>query len=885
MAVAAYAALLSLTHVLDNLQHPARLHLLHLDDNRIQRLQEKVGFLQDFFEVHSQRKSQEMEDLATQITVVADDAEDIIDLHVVDQLRQGSQDGSLHLGALSSFCQEIDKVIEKIDCITIELTVIKEKWGDEGQEQKSTPSLLASSSTGLPSGGKNSTMVGFDERLLQIMDELTKDESNLQILPIVGMGGIGKTTLAKTVFDHPYIVKRFDVRMWSIISQEYSVREILLDFLNDGKKQESSEETVAELGERLHKKLFGRKYLIVMDDVWSIKAWDDLNLFFPNNRNGSRVMMTSRLLNVVVSLSSGEPYLMDFLDKEKSWNLLCEKAFGQKSCPYRELEGIGKNIAKGCKGLPLAIVVIGGLLAKSNMTREYWDSVAKNLNSFANSEDNEHCLKILSLSYNNLPIHLKPCFLYMSVFGEDKDIKVSELAKLWVADGILKPIRGKILEVVAEEYLKDLVDRNMILIRSWTSTGKIKSCGIHDLLRDLCLKEFDKEHFIRVPKVQRLHLKRNKDVCFLCSKEDTLERINLPQVHVGAQSTSIVAPFVCDACRTMFPQIIKLRLARVMDIFNDDELLQPTKLQYFSLRTLWQVGFHTPLPLFWNLQTLRLDITSNVYYPVFLPNEIWEMPQLRHLEVQIISLPNPIVTQGSATILENLHTLSKILNFRCTEEVLERIPNVKKLKIIYSDNLEEWSYYCLYNLAYLHKLESLFLSSKFVSLEHTAFPQSLKKLTLTMCRIPWEDMTIFGSLPNLEVLKLYHKAFQGPEWNPHEGQFLRLKVLYIHSIDLELWGAEDIHFPNLERLVLKTMFELKEIPSGIGDIVTLRSIYLSDCTDSAVNSAKQIQKEQESNGNELEVRVESTLKLWRQAIQNVRSPAYRRRLRRYFVSK
>ncbi|KAL0318552.1 UNVERIFIED_CONTAM: ToMV susceptible protein tm-2 [Sesamum angustifolium] len=444
MAVAAYAALLSLTHVLDNAQQPARRHRLHLDANRIQNLQEKVQFLQDFFEVHSQRKSQEMEDLARQITVVADDAEGIIDLHVVDQLRQGFQDESHHLAALSSFCEDVDKVIQKIDCITKELMMIKEEWGDDVQEQMPVPLVPASSSTGLvPPGGKTSTMVGFDERLLQIMDELTRDESNLQIFPIVGMGGIGQ---------------------------------------------------------KLHKKLFGRKYLIVMDDVWSTKAWDDFSLFFPNNRNGSRVMMTTRLLNVVVSLSSHEPYSMDFLDNEKSWNLLCEKVFGQISCPYPELEGIGKDIAKGCKGLPLAIVVIAGLLGKSNMTKEYWDVVAENLNSFANSEDNEHCLKILSLSYNNLPIHLKPCFLYMSVFGEDKEIKVSELTKLWVADGILRPVRGKILEKVAVKYLKDLVDRNMVLIRRRTSVGKIKSCGIHDLLRDLCLKEFDKEHFLRVPK-------------------------------------------------------------------------------------------------------------------------------------------------------------------------------------------------------------------------------------------------------------------------------------------------------------------------------------------------------------------------------------------------
>ncbi|KAL0341477.1 UNVERIFIED_CONTAM: putative late blight resistance proteinR1B-17 [Sesamum calycinum] len=121
--------------------------------------------------------------------------------------------------------------------------------------------------------------------------------------------------------------------------------------------------------------------MIVMDDVWSTEAWDALKLFFPNNENGSRVMMTTRLANVVESLGSHKPYLMDFLDEDKSWNLFCHKAFAQEGCPYPELEEIGKDIAKGCRGLPLAIVVIDGLLANSNIEKEYWKYVAKNVRS------------------------------------------------------------------------------------------------------------------------------------------------------------------------------------------------------------------------------------------------------------------------------------------------------------------------------------------------------------------------------------------------------------------------------------------------------------------------------------------------------------------------
>ncbi|KAL0417058.1 UNVERIFIED_CONTAM: putative disease resistance RPP8-like protein 2 [Sesamum latifolium] len=205
MAVAAYASLLSLSRILESIQSPARLHQLRLDTKQIQCLQEKVKLLLDFLELHSQRRSQEMEDLARQIADAAEEAEDAVDRHVVDQLRDGSQDESHREAAFSSFCQDIDKVIAKIESITKEVMMVKEEWADL-QEQKPIASLPVGSSDVLSSVDKNSTVVGFDEHLVRVMDELTRDEPDLQIFPIVGMGGIGKTTLAKNIFEHPYIV-------------------------------------------------------------------------------------------------------------------------------------------------------------------------------------------------------------------------------------------------------------------------------------------------------------------------------------------------------------------------------------------------------------------------------------------------------------------------------------------------------------------------------------------------------------------------------------------------------------------------------------------------------------------------------------------------------
>ncbi|KAL0318461.1 UNVERIFIED_CONTAM: putative disease resistance RPP8-like protein 2 [Sesamum angustifolium] len=525
MAVAAYAALLSLSHVLENVQLPARRSRLHLDTQQLQSLQEKVEFLRDFLELHSRKRSREMEDLARQISIVADEAEDIIDFHVVYQLAEGSHDHkSDPMVALSSFCQDIDRVVEKIDSMKKGLMKMEEEWGDV-LEQKPIASLLPSSSTP-PFSGK-SVMVGFDEYLVRVMDELTGGDSDLLILPVVGMGGS---------HDH---------------------------------------------------------YLAI-----------------------------------------------NFLDEDKSWNLLCEKVFAQEGCPYPELEEIGKSIAKGCNVLPLAIVVIGGLLAKSNMTQEYWEFVVKNLTSFSNSEDDEHCSRILSLSYNHLPIHLKPCFLYWRVFPEDHQTISSDLIKSWLVEGFLKPIKGKTLEEAAEEYLKELVDRNLIIVID-QGLGIRPGLAMHDLLRDLCLREYQKEHFILIPRVQHVTVIDNRiEECFICCNGFTLGSIDLPEVNVASQSTSLASLLVCETCKNMYSGLTRLRVVRVKYCHSTNfEILHPTRLRWLKISNVFEMEFTTSstvLSLLWNLQCLKTEILK------VLPYEIWDMPQLKHITCLRLTLPDTI---------------------------------------------------------------------------------------------------------------------------------------------------------------------------------------------------------------------------------------------------
>ncbi|KAL0421981.1 UNVERIFIED_CONTAM: Disease resistance protein RPP13 [Sesamum latifolium] len=211
----------------------------------------------------------------------------------------------------------------------------------------------------------------------------------------------------------------------------------------------------------------------------------------------------------------GNPYVADhvgsrrlhhkmyLLKDDESWNLIHQKVFAPGETCSPGFESAGRKFAEKCRGLPLAISVIGGLLSQAERTQVSWEQVAEDLSSTLADTDEQIIMSILSLSYNYLPYHLKPCFLYMSAFPKDYEIHASKLIKLWVVEGFLKPISGKSLKEAAEIYLMDLVDRNLIFIRQRRPEWKVKSYGVHDLLMDLGVKKAYEENFLFVQRSYR----------------------------------------------------------------------------------------------------------------------------------------------------------------------------------------------------------------------------------------------------------------------------------------------------------------------------------------------------------------------------------------------
>ncbi|KAG8369641.1 hypothetical protein BUALT_Bualt14G0034700 [Buddleja alternifolia] len=858
----AYAALASLLNITEQILNPDPYPVPFMN-KQIESLQESVRSLLAFLESCSPNSSQTVKSLEIKIRDIAYKAEDALECQTAKHFSRDSTRDKYAKSRVKP--QSLEKVIEEFDSIKQELKKIRD--GGSLLEQRISP--FAGSSK--PASRGNNTAVEIDNDMkLQIMDRLAGQRSTLEVIPIVGMGGIGKTTLARTLFNDQSVIDRFYIRAWVTISQEYRVQDVVRSLLDEIKvnlnteKDDGTNPSKEKLQDKkdnmdkLYKSLYGRRYLIVLDDVWITKAWDDLKMLFPNNGNTSRIMLTTRHRKVATYIERSY-HELKLLNEDMSWHLFCRALFGQDYCPS-ELVQIGKKIAKNCRGLPLAIVVIAGLLSK-HMTEEYWEHVADNLNPVLIKNDIE-CSEILSLSYNYLPHHLKPCFLYMGVFPEDYEIRVSKLIKLWIAEGFLVPVISKSLETVAEECVEDLISRNLILVRRQGSNGKPKTCSIHDLLREICLREASKEKFLYVlnryinfdpeeaNNQRRLSIHpsviededSSSDEDDSSSDDDT-KKNDIEVLFEVMRSMSLTRSFISPAsfpCESEFP--FGSELLRVLEFEKEsdkfpEEILELVNVRYLALDHL--DGIPSSISRFWNLQTLiASDLAGED-----LPSGIWDLTQLRHLQIGNCYLR---ANRKKCRVLKNLQTLSGVMNFKCKKKIIARIPNLKKLKTTYDSPIWEWSKYFLNNnLVHLSKLESLTCHFDVVPnetfLQNLSFPSSLKKLTLRGCRIPWEHMTIIGVLPNLEVLKLQSEAFQGPVWEPKEEEFLALKFLFIEKpVGLQEWRAENSHFPCLKHLILREC-NVEEISSVIEEIASLEIVELYKCSPAINDSCKEIQ--------------------------------------------
>ncbi|KAM3358999.1 hypothetical protein P3S68_021932 [Capsicum galapagoense] len=728
-------------------------------------------------------------------------------------------------------------IVEEIKDIRAETENIEEKKGNEGAMN----TVTTHTSSNLARTPKmNEEIVGFKDVIGKLRNQLIKGTKKRDAIAIVGMPGLGKTTLANRLYCDRLVVSHFEIRAQCCVSQ-VSCKDLLLAILRDvtGEDSKFRANSAAELADKLPKALYFGRYLILVDDVWETSVWDDLVGGFHDDNEGSKIILTTRNHDVVnYARYKSEPHLLRMFSDDESWKLLRKKVFGEESCSADLME-IGQQIAKKCGQLPLSVALVAGILEKMERKEECWKQVANNLGPHIHRDSRA----IIEHSYLNLPYHLRSCFLYFGAFLEASAINVSELTRLWISEGFIKSCESKSLEDIAVGYLDNLIRRNLVTVARRSSGGKVNACHVHDLLHDFCKERSKEENLLLLTRWDK------NDSTDAYSQGQPAHRLSISDENSGhnrelSSSWSIVGSIIlhnqCLSNFQVYDILHSFKFPKVLDLKSTTTRSYPIELvylRYFAAAT--KKSIPSSIANLWNLDTLILE---NRHGGWSLPVILWKMVKLRHLNTR-----EGFVTENAEELQENTSpetlSITQFFSVKDVKLVLEKTPNLRKLscELKSVDNFKD------HELTLPPRLETLNIHGPLV-ISGKASPfcisaPNLKNLKITTFHLVPCHLSNIGLLQNLQVLKLYCITFDNEECEVREGEFPQLRFLKLNLCDsVSEWIVSDDAFPNLECLFLRFCKNLQEIPSCFQDISSLTSIEVDHCNKSVAKSARDIWK-------------------------------------------
>ncbi|PHT92698.1 hypothetical protein T459_00580 [Capsicum annuum] len=323
------------------------------------------------------------------------------------------------------------------------------------------------------------------EKLIELLLSEDANGKNITVLPIVGMAGIGKTTLAKAVYNDEKVRDHFGLKAWICVSEPYDVVKITKVLLQEISSFDSMfNNNLNKLQIRVKESLKGKRFLIVLDDVWNdnYSEWDELRSLFVQGDIGSKIIVTTRKESVALTMGNKQ-ISMDILSSEVSWSLFERHAFeNMNPKKHLELQEIGKQIAAKCKGLPLALKTLAGMLRTTSEV-EGWKRVLRS--EIWELPDND-IVPALMLSYNDLPLHLKRCFSYCAIFPKDYPFCKEQVIQLWIANGLVQWLQKyETIEESGNQYFFELRSRSLFEMVPESSKRNPEKFLMHDLVNDL----------------------------------------------------------------------------------------------------------------------------------------------------------------------------------------------------------------------------------------------------------------------------------------------------------------------------------------------------------------------------------------------------------------
>ncbi|XVF83320.1 hypothetical protein PTKIN_Ptkin16aG0477500 [Pterospermum kingtungense] len=574
------------------------------------------------------------------------DAEDLLDEIAFEALRSRLEaedqtplnKASRLVSFLNPFNTDMDSklqdVLERLEYPVSQKDILGLK---EGRSREKAPQRSTATSLVDESG-----VYGRDnekEEIMKLLHPENPTENHIDVIPVVGMAGVGKTTLAQLIYNDKRVEEWFDLKAWVCVSEEFNAFRVTKTILEEITSTCDGSENLNQLQLKLKEKLSGKKFLFVLDDAWhkSYADWDKLKTPFTSGAKNSKIIVTTRE-DSVASLVRTVPTSchLDVLSDEHCWELFAKHAFVNTSpSMHPQLKEIGEAIVKRCKGLPLAAKALGGLL-RCQLDADEWKKVLES-NLWDITDD---ILPPLRLSYYYLPSHLKRCFAYCSLFPKDYEFQKEELIRLWMAEGFLQFSKENgNAEEQGDKYLKELMSRSF-----FQQSGRVTACFVmHDLISDLA-KCVAGELFVtleigsscKITEKTR-HLSNIQEKYDVSKKFDTLSKAKSLRTFLTIESSewkpdSYIANMVMDEL------VARLRCVRVLVLVNyvnikelPEEIGNLKHLRCVNLSRTRIRRLPNSFSTLYYLQTLILFRCSEL---VELPKDMRRLINMHYLDVR-----------------------------------------------------------------------------------------------------------------------------------------------------------------------------------------------------------------------------------------------------------
>ncbi|XP_071931696.1 disease resistance protein RGA2-like [Coffea arabica] len=739
-----------------------------------------------------------------------------------------------------NMAKKIRKIRERLDEIAFEMAKFNFRVRSvnvrvENKEREQTHSYVLASS-----------VTGREEDKEEIVKLLmcSSDQQPVSAIAIVGIGGLGKTTLAKLVYNDERIVRNFGLRMWISVYNQFNLKSIMEKILAcgiefDNFEMEAEKNRVTEKLEMeqlqilVREKLSGKRYLLVVDDVWSENRdiWIQLSELLQGGRWGSKIAVTTRSQKVAFALDAEYTYMLQALPDDASWNLFKQLAFRKgPEDKHPSLVQIGKNIVKKCHGVPLAIRTLGSMLRCKREENE-WLSIQEN-----EIWELHDVMNILKLSYDHLPSNLKQCFTYCSLFPKGYVLEIKNLIQLWMAQGYIHQLgMGDQLEDIGLQYSEELQLRSFFQDVKRDDNNNITSCKMHDLMHDLacsvakpecCIADSDGSNISeRVHHVSfRSYLPASWTLPPSLLRVQKVRTLLLPlHYHTG-----------CSIANVAFDQC--LRRLRVLDLHNQRIQKLPRgvgnlkHLRYLDLSKNALTTLPNSISKLQNLQTLKLD---RCYKLVELPNQITRIVSLRHLEISTCSklthmplgfgkltslrtLPRFVIGKSSMSKSGGLNELHELNHLKGELAImnLERVGNTRECE---ASNMKDKKYLCSLRLNWSRETNDDMYDDAVV-MECLRPHKNLRELHISGygdVKFPtWMSARITSVLPNLVNISIERCSYC--QELPPFGELPFLRVLKLYSLNKLNFichnSTSSSYFPSLKELVLYDLPLLSDWP-------------------------------------------------------------------------